>query len=120
MNNKTSRKQLDQEFDRTEMIDLANTTRWVIHSAAGILLLFFGWLKFRGVEWTSVARDIPADLIFKGAMSLYFLCWVAGTLSDTRDQEKVYIYAPNKGSIPTWWMGRRRSFDSCLRHNVLG
>ena len=74
--------------------------RLLVKGAALVLVFVFGWLQFKGVEFAPIAKELPADVVFKTSLALYYMCWVAGLLSDTDTQEGVYSKQPASGLMP--------------------
>jgi hypothetical protein len=90
----------DASGEKIRVMRLARGARWLINSGAAALALLFGWLKLQGVDFAPIAKELPADVIFKLSLALYYACWVAGVQSDTSDQELVYVTAPDEGKTP--------------------
>ena len=42
----------------------------------------------------AVAKSLPAELIFHGALALYYFSWMFGLTSDTQEEELIYTHAP--------------------------
>jgi hypothetical protein len=78
------------------------TTKLSIKLVAWALVVSFGWLKLNGVEFVPIAKDLPAEVVLKFSLALYYACWVAGTLLDTETQEQLYSAQPNAGRMPGW------------------
>jgi len=117
--------------EKEDVIQLARRARLMVRVAAFGLVLVFGWLKLHGVDLAPLAKDVTAELLFQVSLALYFLCWVAGPLSDIADQERVYLRPPTKrGQMPlggwvTWillttvfgilcWVDSYKKFSICL------
>lgn len=78
----------------------ARTARITVNIFALILGLIFGFLKLKGISITPFVNNLSADLILKFSLVIYYFSWVAGTISDTNDQEIVYIRGPKKERFP--------------------
>lgn len=79
---------------------MAAIIRRTVKVFATLLVFAFGWLQFSGIDFAPIAQTLPADLILKTALALYYMSWVGGLLSDAHDQELVYPVAPNQGKLP--------------------
>jgi hypothetical protein len=71
--------------------DLARFVEYLIKGAAWLLLVMFGWLKMKDMDFMPVVQNIPAQIVFQVALVLYYACWINGTLFDTRSQNLVYV-----------------------------
>jgi hypothetical protein len=100
---RAKRSSVQQALLDPRMTQMARSARTLITSLAAALALFFGWLQFREIEFGPIVEDVSAKIVFKGAMALYYACWVAGTTWDTDDQELLYSVAPREGKLP--WNG---------------
>jgi hypothetical protein len=100
MKNKADADGGDLLAQKAGMLKFARATRLLLNGSAAALVLVFGWLKLRGVDFTPIAKSLPVDIVFKSTLALYYACWVAGLQSDINDQELLYIKAPNEGRIP--------------------
>jgi hypothetical protein len=87
-------------IEKSRTIAIARSTRQLIKIMASVLVFAFGWLKLQGLELAPIAKELPASVILKLSLALYFACWVYGTLKDTNFQEYVYEKAPNRGRLP--------------------
>lgn len=87
--------QIDPLAGTREAMESVRYLRVVVTSAAAVLTLGFGWLKFRGVDVVGVLHSVPADFVLKLAMALYFASWIAGLLSDLADMEFVLVKSPS-------------------------
>lgn len=67
---------------------------------AAVLVLGFGWLRLRGIDLLPLTTEIPASVLFRFTLTLYFMSWVAGSISDVDEQAIVYTSASNKGKLP--------------------
>jgi hypothetical protein len=87
---------------KNQLIVFARRTRLIIRSSAMIIALLFGWLRFRGVDVLPVVRSLPATILLRGSLVLYYFSWLLGATFDTDTQELVYRTPPRKkGEIPT-------------------
>src|SRR6516164_1583566 len=91
--------------DRTGVDKMARNIRWAMRIVAASLVFIFGWLKLKGIDFVPLAQDLPADILLKSSLALYYCCWVAGTAFDLDAQAAVYATAPNKGRIPLGGLG---------------
>src|ERR1022692_866331 len=64
--------------DRTRVKEMASHFKWVLWVAFFTLPVFFGYLKFQGVDLISMGHHLEADLILKIAMAIYYFSWCAG------------------------------------------
>jgi hypothetical protein len=67
---------------------------------AGILVVIFGWLQFKGLPIGEIVGSVSGDLVVKFALCIYYLSWAAGTINDVDEQETAYAEAPNQGRLP--------------------
>lgn len=87
--------------DKDTIIHFARTTRLIIRLSAFIVPFFFVWLRFRGVDVMPVVRSLPATILLRASLVLYYFSWFYGTTFDTDIQELVYYTAPTKqGKVP--------------------
>lgn len=86
--------QYDFTVSTRETMEAVRHMRLYVTIAGIALPLLFGWLKFREVNFGVTLLSIPADLVFRSAMAIYFASWIAGLLSDLSDQEFVLVHAP--------------------------
>lgn len=89
--------------NKNNVIKLARNTKKIIGIISTLLILFFGWLKLKGVPIGFIVNTVSADVILKASLVIYFMSWISGTINDTDDQELVYAIAPNQGRFP--WQG---------------
>ncbi|HEX9459703.1 MAG TPA: hypothetical protein VGA84_11190 [Thermoanaerobaculia bacterium] len=88
--------------DKDTIIHFARTTRRIIRWSAFVVPFFFVWLRFRGVDVMPVVRSLPATILLRASLVLYYFSWLYGTTFDTDIQELVYHTAPTKqGRVPT-------------------
>ncbi|MEW6666791.1 MAG: hypothetical protein AB1512_16440 [Thermodesulfobacteriota bacterium] len=79
---------------------LADTTRWMTRTLAGLLALIFAWLKLEGLPLPAVTTEPVALLILRLTLVLYYSSWVLAVMVDTRDFEDAFVSAPHQGKIP--------------------
>lgn len=89
-------------FDaKNHLILFARRTRLIINWSAFGVVLLFGWLRLRGVEVLPVVRTLPAMLLLRASLVLYYSSWLAGATFEINTQELVYARAPtSKGQLP--------------------
>ncbi len=57
----------------------------------------FTWLQIKNIHIASIVTSDTPDVIWRGALIVYYLSWTAGLLFDTDIQEVHYVTVPNKG-----------------------
>jgi hypothetical protein len=88
-------------MDEKAIIRFTRTIRSIIKLSALVLPLFFVWLRFRGVDVMPVVRTLPATVLLRASLVLYYFSWLYGTIFDTDIQELVYYTAPTEeGKVP--------------------
>jgi hypothetical protein len=90
----------DSSSGTVALIKLARSARMLVNVSGTVLVLLFGWLKFKDIDFGPIVKGLPADVLFKCTLALYFLCWVYGLKSDTDNQELVYKKVPKEGRMP--------------------
>ncbi|MEY4979786.1 MAG: hypothetical protein RLZZ352_2056 [Pseudomonadota bacterium] len=80
---------------KSELIKVARYMRLLVNGAGISLPIVFAWLKLKGIDFSPFINDINSSFLFKVAMAFCYLCWVAGLISDTSDQELVFVFAPS-------------------------
>lgn len=102
-NQAKSRSTHNQKYDvivgKHDTMEAVRHMRLYVTIAGIVLPLLFGWLKFREVDFGVTLLSIPADLVFRSAMAIYFASWIAGLLSDLSDQEFVLVHAPASAQV---------------------
>ncbi|MFP4073270.1 MAG: hypothetical protein ACLFVZ_04450 [Actinomycetota bacterium] len=89
--------------DKAKVIRMALTAKRMIRALAFSLIGIFGFLRLRGVPVGPTLESLPAELIFKIALFIYFSSWVLGTVNDANEQEIAYAVPPRDGKFP--WQG---------------
>src|SRR5262249_28000853 len=88
----------DDTIDSKAKIDaLAWKARLAIKLVAGILALFFTWIKFSGTSLLPVLESTEPEVLTKVIAVFYYLCWLLGTDFDVGTQQSVYISDPKQG-----------------------
>ena len=88
---------------KAEVIRLALNAKRFVRSLAFGLVVIYGWLKLRGVPIGLAIGSLPAAIIVKASLVLYFFSWVFGTINDTNEQEILYASSPIHSRFP--WQG---------------
>jgi hypothetical protein len=57
-------------------------------------------LQFSGTDLVPIVKELPAEILLKVTLTVYYLCWVGGLLSDLGTQQHVYAEPPNKDEMP--------------------
>ena len=74
----------------------ARYMRFLVGIAAILLPAGFAWLKFHDVDLTPIRNEVTATFLFRLALVLYYICWIAGIKSDIDDLEMVFVVPPKK------------------------
>jgi hypothetical protein len=78
---------------------LAKKARLAIKIVAGVLALFFTWIKFSGLSFLPVLENTEPEVLTKVIVVFYYLCWVFGTGFDVGNQQAVYVSDPQEGQL---------------------
>jgi hypothetical protein len=99
-NDSRKRKEQTDLLARKDKINrLAWKARLAIKIVAGILALFFTWIKFSGLSFLPVLENTEPQVLAKVIVVFYYLCWVFGTGFDVGTQQAVYVSDPQEGQI---------------------
>lgn len=82
---------------------MGKTVRRALWAAFLFPPLLFGWLKFQGVDFIYLSKQLSVELLLKLSMALYYLSWSLGMAWETSDAESIYAVPPNRGRVP--WVG---------------
>jgi hypothetical protein len=85
--------------EKEKVNKLARTARWSINVIAGVLALFFTWVKLSGTSLIPVLENTEPEVLAKIILVFYYLCWVFGTGFDVGNQQAVYVSDPKEGRI---------------------
>jgi hypothetical protein len=102
---------------RSDLIRMALTTKQLVNVMALLLFLAYGWLKLKGVPVGMALGRMPADVVVKAALVIYYTSWVSGLISDTTQQQILYAVAPTGGRYP--WEGYGIGVTIALMFGIL-
>jgi hypothetical protein len=90
---------VDLLAEKEKVNKLARTARLAINVIAGVLALFFTWVKLSGTSMLPVLASTEPEVLAKVILVFYYLCWVFGTGFDVGNQQAVYVSDPKEGRI---------------------
>ncbi len=91
---------LESDVDPEGKIKGARRMRRAINLAAGIILALFAWLQFSRAEVLSAVSGVPAQVVSRIALVLYYAAWVSGPKSDLDALEIILSRPPKKFGLP--------------------
>jgi hypothetical protein len=78
----------------------ARYTKTVIWIISTLLESYFTFLQVRDAQIGAFVNTVSADIIWRIALVIYYLCWVFGTKFDTDIQELAYVEFSRKEKWP--------------------
>ena len=79
---------------------MANQLRILVGVIAFLLLLLFGWLSLQDTLFILFNSNQSAEIVFKFAITIYFVSWLHGPQFDLKDMKYFILVAPEKGKLP--------------------
>lgn len=62
------------------------------------LVIFFTWLQFKEIPAPEI-NDKLSSTFLRVTLTLCYLSWIYGTITDLNDEEYTFIIAPNRGKL---------------------
>jgi hypothetical protein len=90
----------DAESRTRYRILFARSTRKIVVYITTALALGFTVLQVRDFTVEPVITGTASEVVWRGALIVYFWCWRFGCIRDTDIQELAYVSLPNKGQWP--------------------
>jgi hypothetical protein len=81
-----------------DVISAARRFRTIIGYLSAALVALFGWLSISKLQVVQAVAGVPAELIHRATMFLYFIAWVLGTRKDLDLEEVAFVRLPNKNA----------------------
>ena len=86
--------------EKNYVIKLISNSKLIIRLFAGVVAIFYGWLKFHGLDIGPVVSSVSTELLLKASIAIYYFSWIFGATLDGSDIEIVFQKAINKGKVP--------------------
>lgn len=75
-----------------------------IRYIGALLVIFFTWLQIKEIP-TPEINERFSQTVLKITLSLCYLSWILGTVTDLDDEEYTFVIAPNNGKLTTTAIG---------------
>lgn len=85
-----------------KLLLLADQVEMIVRIAAVVLPLCFAFVKLTFDDVVSVLSSADKDVILRIAITIYYLSWAVGPISDSRAQRTAYFEPPWHGSLTRW------------------
>lgn len=80
---------------KSQTIKAARIAKRTLSWAGMGLVAAFGFLKFHGLDFAPLLKDLNAQFLLQATLAFYYLCWVTGCSFDIDDQELLYVDPPD-------------------------
>lgn len=90
----------DDHFDERERILFARSTRLIIRLIAIGLGAYVTYLQIKQIRIEEIITPATPDLMWRGALILYYWSWIFGAGFDTNVVELTFVNFPGKGKWP--------------------